>query len=159
MQEQRLFSAIEEGVSKGVPMEFIGYSLTRAGWPKAMVDDTMAKWGTENGRNQKTTDFKVWLKKYYAQAKPAMILMVLLNTVSSAISLLQPWPTALLANSVFGNTPAPGFLRQYTHTPKLILIVALMTLSIYVVGYIFNVFKDYSLLRIGYWLNRSTAFA
>jgi ATP-binding cassette subfamily B protein len=155
MQEQRLFSAIEEGVSKGVPMEFIGYSLTRAGWPKAMVDDTMAKWGTENGRNQKTTDFKVWLKKYYAQAKPAMILMVLLNTVSSAISLLQPWPTALLANSVFGNTPAPGFLRQYTHTPKLILIVALMTLSIYVVGYIFNVFKDYSLLRIGYWLNRS----
>lgn len=155
MPEQRLQLAIEEGVSKGVPMQFIAYSLTRAGWPKAVVEEAVEKWAIANGRNQQTTEFSVWLKKYYTQAKPAVILMVVLNTISSAIALLQPWPTALLANSVFGSTPAPGPLRQFTHTPKLILIVALMTLSIYVVGYIFDVFKDYSLLRIGYWLNRS----
>jgi ABC-type bacteriocin/lantibiotic exporter with double-glycine peptidase domain len=84
-----------------------------------------------------------------------MVLMVILNTISSAIALLQPWPTALLANSVFGDTPAPGPLRPYTHTPTLILIVALMTLVIFLLGYIFNTFKDYTLLRVGYWLNRS----
>lgn len=154
-QQQRLFLAIEEGVSKGVPMEFIAYSLTRAGWPRNAVEDAVTKWSEQNGRNQKTTEFKDWLKKYYLQARPAMIVMVVLNTISSAIALLQPWPTALLANSVFGNTPAPGPLRPFTHTPKLIIIVALMTLAIYVVGYVFNTFKDYLLLRIGYWLNRA----
>jgi ATP-binding cassette subfamily B protein len=154
-QNRRLYLAIEEGVSKGVPMDFIGYSLTRAGWPRQVVEDAIGKWREANGREQKSTEFSAWLKKYYSQAKPAMVLMVFLNTISSAIALLQPWPTALLANSVFGQTPAPGPLRQYTHTPTLILIVALMTLSIYIVGYIFNSFKDYSLLRVGYWLNRS----
>jgi ABC-type bacteriocin/lantibiotic exporter with double-glycine peptidase domain len=154
-QNQRLYLAIEEGVSKGVPLDFIAYSLTRAGWPHQVVEQAITHWRQANGREQKSTVFIDWLKKYYVQSKPAMVLMVVLNTISSAISLLQPWPTALLANSVFGDTPAPGPLRPYTHTPKLILIVALMTLTIYVVGYIFNTFKDYTLLRVGYWLNRS----
>ncbi len=155
MADQRLIQAIEEGVSKGVPMEFIAYSLTRAGWPKVVVDDAVSIWAEENGRNHKTTEFKVWLKKYYLQAKPAVILMVVLDTISSAIALLQPWPTALLANSVFGNTPAPGPLRPFTHTPKLILIVSIMTLAIYITGYVFGIFKAYFLLKVGYWLNRS----
>jgi ABC-type bacteriocin/lantibiotic exporter with double-glycine peptidase domain len=154
-EEERLYAAIEEGVSKGVPMTFIAYSLTRAGWPKEVVNQAVAKWSDENGRNQTATEFSEWLRKYYSQAKPAMILMVVLNTISSAISLLQPWPTALLANSVFGDSPAPGPLKHLTHTPKLILVVALMTLTIYIVGYLFNIFKDYTLLRVGYWLNRS----
>ncbi|HET9098238.1 MAG TPA: ABC transporter ATP-binding protein [Candidatus Saccharimonadales bacterium] len=154
-QNQRLYRAIEEGVSKGVPMDFIAYSLARAGWPHQVVEEGITQWRQANGREQKSTVFKDWLQKYYAQAKPAMFLMVVLNTISSAISLLQPWPTALLANSVFGNTPAPGPLRPYTHTPTLILFVALMTLAIFVVGYIFNTFKDFTLLKVGYWLNRS----
>ncbi|HET8992062.1 MAG TPA: ABC transporter ATP-binding protein [Candidatus Saccharimonadales bacterium] len=155
MAEQRLMMAIEEGVSKGVPMDFIVYSLSRAGWPKMVVEDAVQKWSEENGRNTKTTEFSVWLKKYYAQAKPAVVIMVVLNTISSIFELLQPWPTALLANSVFGNTPAPGPLRPYTHKPALIIFVALATLIIFVTGFIFNAFKDYFLLRIGYWLNRS----
>jgi len=154
-QEEKLFQAIEEGVSKGVPLEFVAYSLMRAGWPKNTVEAAVAKWSEQNGRNQKTTDFKEWLRKYYLQARPAMVLMVILNTISSALALMQPWPIALLANSVFGNTKAPGPLAKYTHTPTLIIIVSLMTLTIYVVSYIFSTFKDYSLLRLGYWLNRS----
>jgi len=154
-QKQRLFLAIEEGVSKGVPMEFIAYSLTRAGWPRNVVEDAVNRWSEENGRIHKRTDFKIWLKKYYTQAKPAVLIMVVLDTISSAIALLQPWPTAILANSVFGKSPAPGPLRPYTHTTTLIVIVALMTLTIFVVGYLFNIFKDYFLLKIGYWLNRS----
>lgn len=38
MQDQRLKLAIDEGVSKGVPMDFITYSLKRGGWPAEMVD-------------------------------------------------------------------------------------------------------------------------
>lgn len=152
---QRLFQAIEEGISKGVPINFIAYSLIRAGWPKAIVEDCVSRWAEENGRLQKQTEFKIWLKKYYAQAKKPVILMVILDTFSSAFTLLQPWPTALLANSVFGNLPAPGPLRPYTHKPELILIVSVLTLLIFVFGYIFGVFKDYAMLRIGYWLNRA----
>jgi ATP-binding cassette subfamily B protein len=154
-QEQRLHLAIEEGVSKGVPIQFIVYSLTRAGWPKQVVEDAAEKWQEDNGRTQKTTEFKTWLKKYYAQAKSAVVLMVVLNTISSIFELLQPIPVAIMANSVFGPKKAFGPLAPYTHTPKLIIILSAATLVIYVVGYAFNVFKAYSLLRIGYWLNRS----
>ena len=154
-QEQRLTQAIEEGVSKGVPMEFIAYSLMRAGWPGHMVTDAIERWQKANGRLQKTTDFKQWLKKYYAQAKPAVALMVLLNTIADAIALLQPWPLKLLADSVFGTVPAPGPLKPFTHTPKLILIVALLTLLIFLLGSAFGVIKDYLLLKIDFRLNRS----
>jgi ATP-binding cassette subfamily B protein len=155
MQDQRLTIAIDEGVSKGVPMDFIAYSLKRAGWPDGMVRQAIEEWERENGREHKTTDFKQWLKKYYLQAKPAVILMVGLNTIASAIALLQPWPLKLLADSVFGNIPAPGPLRSLTHTPKLILVVSAMTLTIFLLQTAFGVLKDYLLLKIGFWLNRS----
>ncbi|HXR50018.1 MAG TPA: ABC transporter ATP-binding protein [Verrucomicrobiae bacterium] len=151
----RLNAAIEEGVSKGVPVDFIAYSLTRAGWPQDMVKEALDTWLLENGRRQKTTGFTEWLRKYYAQAKPAIILMVVLNTIASAIALLQPWPLKILADSVFGSVPAPGVLRPYTHTPKLILIVSLLTLLIFLLGQGFGVLKDFLLLKIDYWLNRS----
>lgn len=155
MEHERLKQAIEEGVSKGVPMDFISYSLKRAGWPQNMVNESVETWQRENGRSHHTTAFTDWLRKYYKQAKPAIILMVALNTVASGIALLQPWPLKLLADSVFGNIPAPGVLRPYTHTPKLILIVSLLTLLIFLLGQAFGVLKDYLLLKISYWLNRA----
>lgn len=155
MQEERLKQAIEEGVAKGVPVDFISYSLVKAGWPQGMVKEAIDKWMLENGRTHKTTAFKDWLKKYYTQARPAIAVVVVLNTIASAIALLQPWPLKILADSVFGTVPAPGFMRPYTHTPKLILIVSLLTLLIFLLGQAFGVIKDYFLLKIGYWLNRS----
>jgi ATP-binding cassette, subfamily B, bacterial len=154
-QNDQLLAAIQEGVSKGVPMDFIGYSLKRAGWPKDMVDAATNDWLLKNGRAQKSTAFGDWLKRYYRQAKSAIILIVVLNTIASAIALLKPWPVKLLADSVFGPIPAPGPLAQYTGTPTLILVVSLLTLMIFVVGAAFGVFKDFALLRIGFWLNKS----
>jgi ABC-type bacteriocin/lantibiotic exporter with double-glycine peptidase domain len=155
MQDKRLISAIEEGVSKGAPIDFISYSLVRAGWPMEMVNEAVDAWLKQNGRLQKTTEFKEWLKKYYSQAKPAIALMVVLNTISSGIALLQPIPLKILADSVFGTIPAPGALSPFTHTPTLIIIVSMMTLGIFILNSAFGVLKDYLLLRIGYWLNRS----
>lgn len=154
-QNQRLQSAIAEGVAKGVPVDFIAYSLTRAGWPQAMVSEAIEQWLLANGRKQKTTAFGPWLKKYYKQAKPSVILMVALNTVAAGIALLQPWPLKILADSAFGTKPAPGPLEPFTHTPTLILFVALMTLTIFIVSQLWGVLKDFLLLKISYWLNRS----
>lgn len=155
MHDQRLQHAIEEGIAKGVPVDFIAYSLNRAGWPQAMVTEAIDRWLLENGRKQQTTEFLPWLKRYYAQARSSVILMVVLNLIAASIALLQPWPLKILADSVFGTVPAPGPLEPYTHTPTLILIVSVMTLLIFVLGQAFGVLKDFLLLRIGYWLNRS----
>lgn len=155
MQDQRLKLAIDEGVSKGVPMDFIAYSLKRAGWPEQLVKEAVDQWLLENGRLQKTTVFSQWLKKYYRQAAPAIVLMVVLNTIASAIALLKPWPVKILADSVFGSIPAPGPLESFTGTPTLILIVSLMTITIFLMGAAFGVIKDYFLLKVGFWLNRS----
>lgn len=155
MHDERLKQAIEEGISKGVPIDFIAYSLKRAGWPQQMVKDAIDTWLRENGRFQKKTDFKAWLMKYYRQAKPAVALMVVLNTIAVGISLLQPWPVKILADSAFGDIPAPGPLEPYTHTPALILLVSLMTLAIFLLSSIFGVVKDFMLLKVSYWLNRA----
>lgn len=155
MQDERLKKAIEEGIAKGVPVDFIAYSLNRAGWPQDMVKEAIDRWLLANGRKQQTTEFLPWLKKYYAQAKPSIALMVVLNTIAAGIALLQPWPLKLLADSAFGNVPAPGPLRQYTHTSTMIIIVALLTLVIFILNQAFGVLKDFLLLKIGYWLNRS----
>jgi ATP-binding cassette, subfamily B, bacterial len=155
MQDQRLKAAIEEGVSKGVPMDFVLYSLKRAGWPEGMVKEAIEDWMMANGRTHKTTAFGDWLRKYYAQAKPAVILMVVLNTIAAGIALLQPWPIKILADSVFGNIPAPGPLEPLTGTSTLIIIVSLMTLSIFLLNSAFGTLKDYLMLKLGFWLNRS----
>lgn len=155
MQDERLKKAIEEGIAKGVPVDFIAYSLNRAGWPQGMVKEAIDQWLLENGRKQQTTEFLPWLKKYYSQAKPSIALMVVLNTIAAGIALLQPWPLKLLADSAFGNVPAPGPLEPYTHTSTMIVIVALLTLLIFILNQAFGVLKDFLLLKIGYWLNRS----
>jgi len=154
MADARLRAAIEEGVSKGVPLDFITYSLNRAGWPKQIVEEAVEEWRLENGRSQRTTDFKVWLKSYYTQSRWSIVLVVILNVIASSITLLNPWPIKIMADSVFGQDPAPGFLRPYTHTSTLILFVSLISLFIFLVKSLFGAIKDYLLLRIGYWLNR-----
>jgi ABC-type multidrug transport system fused ATPase/permease subunit len=154
MDGAKLEAAIQEGVSKGVPLNFIRYSLIRAGWPQQIVGEAIDKWAQENGRIQKTTDFKVWLKSYYTKAKWSIAVVVLLNVIASSIALLNPWPIKIMADSVFGNEPAPGPLRPYTHTTHLILFVSLLTLSIFLMSSLFGTLKDYMLLKIGYWLNR-----
>ena len=136
-------------------MSFISYSLRRAGWPEQMVNQAVELWMQENGRAQKTTDFKAWIKKYYRQARGGIAVVVVLDLIASAIQLLNPLPLMILADSVFGKIPAPGPLKPYTGKPELILIVALMTFIIFVAGSVFDVIKSYLILRISYRINKS----
>jgi ABC-type multidrug transport system fused ATPase/permease subunit len=153
-QQAKLEAEIEQGVSKGIPLFLISYIMVRAGWPQQIVTEAVDNWALANGRLQRTTEFKVWLKSYYAQAKWSIALAVLLNVIADSIALLNPWPIKIMADSVFGNEPAPGPLKPYTHTPELIIFVSLFTLGIFLLSSIFGTLKDYMLLKIGYWLNR-----
>ncbi len=153
-QQDVLIKAIEEGVSKGVPIDYIAYSLEKAGWPTDTIKETVNQWMLHNGRYHKTTAFKDWLKKYYRQAIPGIILMTLLNVVADGIALAKPVPLKILADSVFGTIPAPGILRPYTGKAVLIIIISLMTLGIFLVGSIFGVLKDLVLNKVSFYLNQ-----
>ena len=81
--------------------------------------------------------------------------MVLLGVVQAAVALLKPWPTKIMADSAFGNEPAWGPLAPYTHTPKLILITAVLSIGLFLIGALFDWVSDLILLKIGFGLNRS----
>ncbi len=151
---QKLYSEIEAAATRGVAPHLITDEMIKAGWPQKLVHETVDVWLQAHSQT-KGTAFKEWIQKYYRKALPAVGVVVVLNVISVGISLLKPWPTKILADSAFGTIPAPGILEPYTNTTTLILITSAMTMALFIFGTIFGVFRDYLLLKIGYWLNRS----
>lgn len=150
---EKLYHDIDQMASDGIALDAIPYNLVRFGWPQTLVENVFNQWMETNGRKHQTTSFKDWLKKYHRKALPAVIVVVFLNAIADMIALLKPWPTKILADSVFGIIPAPGPLRPYTHKPELIMIVAALSLGLFLIGTLFGFLKDFILLKIGYWLN------
>ena len=152
---EKLYALIEKSINEGVPPHLISAGLINAGWPEQMVNDALESWLLAHGKVKKSTAFKDWIKKYYRKALPAVGIVVVINVISVGINLLKPWPTKILADSAFGNIPAWGPLEPYTGTSTLILITSAMTLALFIFGTIFGVIRDFILLKIGYWLNKS----
>lgn len=150
----KLYEAIESVVGQGVPTQYVPSVLIQAGWPPELVNQAVDAWMTTHGRSLHKTDFKNWVKKYYKLATPAVVIVVLINLIADAIALLKPWPLKILADSAFGEIPAPGVLEPYTHTPTLILYLSLISIALFITGALFGYIQDFLLLKIGFWLNR-----
>jgi ATP-binding cassette subfamily B protein len=150
----KIYAAIEDSISKGVPPQYLAENLKRQGWPPLMVDEAVKAWLSSHGRLQSKTDFKTWLKKYKRRALGATITMILVSVLSSSVLLLQPWPTKILVDSGFGNVPAPGPLHGLEHKPAMILATSILTIAIFLVGFFLNTVRDYLVLRLGFGLNR-----
>ncbi len=148
-------AVIEQAVANGTPLETIAQQLLQQGVPQPMVLEALKPWMNASARMQPKTSFKDWLKVYHTRAKPAVFAVVGLSLLQAGIALLKPWPTKILADSAFGDIPAPGPLEPYTHTSTLILITALMTIALFIVGAALEFVSNFALLRIGFWLNRS----
>jgi ABC-type bacteriocin/lantibiotic exporter with double-glycine peptidase domain len=153
--KQKLLEAIDMAVASGVPTSMLGDVLTSQGWPAEIVNETVEQWLQTHHEESQRSGFRVWLEKYHKKARPAVVVVVLIGMVQAGIALLKPWPTKILADSAFGDIPAWGPLEPYTHTPTLILITALMSIALFVLGAAFDFFSDFILLKIGFWLNRS----
>lgn len=151
----KIYEAIENAVASGVEPQYIAYTLIREGWPPALVNQALEAWMLAHGRKLHKTGFKEWLKKYHRKAVPAIVIVVIINLIASGITLLKPWPLKLLADSAFGTIPAPGILEPFTNTSTLILIVAAMSVMLFILGALFGYIQDFLLLKIGFWLNRS----
>lgn len=152
---QKIYEDINAAIARGVAPHLLADELLKAGWPQKMVHDSSDKWLKEHSKQTKNDAFKEWIHKYHHKALRAVGLVVVLNVFGVAISLLKPWPTKILADSAFGTIPAPGPLEPYTNTPTLILITSAMTMALFIFGTLFGVIRDYLLLKIGYWLNKS----
>ncbi|MCA9345969.1 ABC transporter ATP-binding protein [Candidatus Saccharibacteria bacterium] len=154
--EEKLYSAIAAEIKKGTPSHLLNGKLISAGWPKDLVDPAVEQFlnaaAKQAGAN---AAFKQWLSKYYRMARPSIAVVVGLNLFDTGIALLKPWPVKIMADSVFGTHPAWGPLAPYTHTVTLLAITSLMTISLFIFGKIFGVFRNYFILQIGFGLNRS----
>lgn len=150
-----IYEAIEKAVAAGVAPQYLADSLIKQGWPPVLVNEAVNAWLESHGRLQHKTDFRAWVAKYRRRAVPATAIIVFMSVLSSSVLLLQPWPTKILVDSGFGKIPAPGPLAPFTHKPSLILLTSLMTIGIFLLGIIFGTLRDYLVLRLGFWLNRS----
>lgn len=149
----RIYKAIDEAMASGVPRQTIAPNLVKNGYPPALVYEAVEAWMRANDRSEKNIGYKQWLKKYKSQARPLMVVILLLSIIASAIALLKPWPIKIMVDSAFGNIPAPGPLEPYTHTTTLILLTSLLTLAIFIAGAIFGTLKDYISMKLGIKLN------
>lgn len=150
----KLYEAIEMAVASGVPTNMVADVLIRAGWPPEMVNSAVDTWLKANGRRTVKTGFKEWLSKYHKKARWSVVAVVIIGTIQAGIALLKPWPTKIMADSAFGNIPAPGPLVDFTHTSTLIGITAIMSIVLFLVGATFDYVSSFFLLKIGFWLNR-----
>lgn len=149
----KLYGAIEAAIASGTPPQYLASTLIAQGWPAGPVNEAINAWLSSHGRLQQKTGFRDWLKKYKRKAMPATIAVIAISVISSSILLLRPWPTKIMVDSAFGDIPAPAFLSHYSK-PSLILVTSAMTIVIFIVGFLFNMVRDYFVLRLGYWLNR-----
>ena len=151
----KIYETLEASVANGQDPHFVAAELVQQGLPQNLVNEALQAWLKTHGRAPTTTSFKNWLKKYKRRALPATILMVFISVLSSSVMLLQPWPTKILVDSGFGNIKAPGFLAQYTHSPKMILATSVLTIMIFILGIFLGTIRDFLILKLGFWINRS----
>ncbi len=152
--EQKLLQAIANEVQRGTPAHLLNERLISQGWPNDAVAAAVKKFLEQTKRTKKDSAFKKWLSKYYKLARMSIAAVVGLNMFDTVIALLKPWPVKIMADSVFGKTPAWGPLEPYTGTVTLLAITSGMTISLFILGKLFGVFRDYFILKIGFGLNR-----
>lgn len=153
--KEKLREAVQMASTSGVPDNMLASVLIGVGWPANLVNPTVYEWINKNAPKLEKTDFKTWLGKYQRRAWGAVIFVVVISTIMAGFSLLEPWPFKIMADSAFGDIPAPGPLSPYTGTPTLIAITALLSIIIFLLGAAFSWISEFFLLKIGFKLNIS----
>ncbi len=91
---------------------------------------------------EKNLRYKAWLRSYYRGAWLHVSILLVLTLILVGIELANPWPLKLLADSVFGDVPPPGFLAEYSRE-SLLVLVAFSYIGLYLFGSLFAFINDY----------------
>ncbi len=153
--DQKIIADINDAAARKVPINLVIDDLMSKGWPKDVAERGFSAWLAMQGTHtNKSEAMMLWLKKYHARALSAVILVVGLNLFDTVIALLKPWPTKIMADSVFGDAEPWGFLANLEKT-QLLLATSIMTVSLFVFGALFGIVRNFFLLKVGFRLNRS----
>lgn len=102
---------------------------------------------------QKNEAFKKWFRSYIKSSWWRIAILVVVSLSAVVLTLINPWPLKILADSVFNKIPAPGLLKPYTHTLTLLYIVALIYVAIYVLQSLVAILSGYLGARFGFKLD------
>ncbi len=153
---QELYSYIHQGILSGASDEQIREALLGAGYKPQDIHDSLILAHTRieaKKKNPEDNTYNTWIKGYFTRSKKAIATLVSVDLVLIGLSLLEPWPLKLLADSVFGDSPAPWILEPYTGTFTLLLIVAGMTVTIFILSSIVSLIDDYIATKLSYKLD------
>jgi len=102
---------------------------------------------------QKKIAFKKWFMSYVKESWWRILILVVVSLFSVIFSLLDPWPLKILADSVFGKIPAPGPLKPYSQTVKLLYIVGGIYVVIYMAQSLIAILTGYLSARFSFKLD------
>ncbi|MEM6997805.1 MAG: ABC transporter ATP-binding protein [Patescibacteria group bacterium] len=135
VQHKVVHSYAKQGLLSGASEESIIQSLLSAQYEYADILHALDTANTEITSQQSlegTDSYKHWLRGYYLKSKWSILKLILLDMIIIGLTLLEPWPLKILADSVFNTIPAPGFLEPYTGTYTLLVIVALASVGLFI---------------------------
>jgi len=153
---QELYDYVHQALISGSSENQIREVLLGAGHTNEVVlktlEEASKKIAIEKAK-PKGTSYKSWILKYFKKSSKSIAILIFIDMILISFSLLEPWPLKLLADSVFGNSPAPGVLEKYTGTFTLLIIVSLMSISIFLVSSIMGIVDDYVATKLSYKLD------
>jgi ABC-type bacteriocin/lantibiotic exporter with double-glycine peptidase domain len=153
---KELYAYVHQAMVSGSSEQEIREVLLGAGYKPEDIHNTLILSRNNidyENLGTKDSDYKSWIKGYFRRSKKSIATLIGIDLVLIFLSLLEPWPVKLLADSVFGGIPAPGPLEPYTGTFTLLLIVAGMTISIFLMKSLVAVIDDYIATKLSYKLD------
>jgi len=153
---KELYAYIHQALIGGSSTEQVKKILLGAGYQELEVRATIIL-ATQNIEQEHThpqkKSYNLWIKGYFKKSKKSISILIGIDLVMITLSLLEPWPLKILADSVFGTIPAPGPLKAYTGTFTLLIAVALMTVSLFLMTSLVGLIDDYVATRLSYKLD------
>lgn len=87
---------------------------------------------------QKSDPSAAWLRRWVLAQKGSIIVVLVFAAIGIGFTLIQPIPFKLLADSVFGQNPPPGYLSWVDTRQQLLYVVAAMNFALFGLGTLFS---------------------
>ena len=152
-RNEELYAYVRQAIVSGAPDTEIRRKLLGAGYAEADIGPVLlvAHESVEHERTHGSEkSFSGWLKSYFRSSKKSIASLVGIDMVVIALSLLEPWPLKIMADSVFGNTPAPGPLEPLTGSFGLLVVIALMSITLFFASSFVGLVDDFIATKLIY---------
>ena len=132
-----LYGYVHQAILSGVSETKIREKLLGAGYNEAdikmSIDTARAAIAKKQDPNSQKS-YATWIRHYFNTSKKSIASLISIDMGLIFLSLLEPWPLKVMADSVFGNVPAPGPLESLTGTFDLLIVIATISVGLFVLS-------------------------